>query len=416
MQPLKITLFGDYYDCQLYRGRLYLWTFDGELRIYDWDQIIDRIVERNGDWLTFLYGYKDGRYLYGSKTKRLFEDDEFKEIVLRRYLSSCRRKHVLEEKDIEDCIIGVQSAPSSALPVDTEIYNSILYYSTENGLFKATAHRPRSEKYKVSTKPQKLWDARILSIIANDYPQMALSAGSDGLYEYRPGSIYNYALLQEIEPQLYRVSEKYSLFSNYIFESIFSSSHNGNSYISMFKLDRDKNSYYHRVFEKEVEENAFSDEKFEDKAILSWGIRDKVYQATGNRLRVMKYSKWKENSNADRLYSLGSQKLKSSSRLIKGSAATFGNILEYEDKLLVMMSNDEKFVLPEEVTRWRIYPRSINYLNQLHVILEDRVEFISFNHDFNVDQLSKLNGIEYYLPTSNKARSVYPDVFDDFFN
>lgn len=414
MQPLKITLYGDYYDCQLYRGRLYLWTFNGELRIYDWNQIIDKVVERNGDWLTFMYGYKDGRYLYGNKTKRLFEDDEFQGIVLKRYSSSCHRKHFLEEKDIKDCLIGVQSSPSSALPVDTEIYNNTLYYSTEKGLFKATAHRPRSEKYKVSTKAQKLWDARILSIIANDYPQMALSAGSDGLYEYRPGSNYNYVLLKEIEPQLYQVSEKYSLFSNYIFESIFSSSHNGTSYISMFKLDRDRNSYFHRVFEKEVEENAFPEEKSKGDPILSWGIRDKIYQATGNKVRVLKYSKWKENSHADRLNNFGTLNLKSNSHLIKGSAATFGNILEYEDKLLVMMSNNEKFVLPEEVTRWRIYPRSINYLNQLHVILEDRVEFISFNHDSNVDQLSKLSGIEYYVPTSSKARGMYSDVFEEW--
>lgn len=181
----------------------------------------------------------------------------------------------------------------------------------------------------------------------------------------------------------------------------------------MFKLDRDKNSYFHRVFEKEIEENAFIDD-FKGDAILSWGIRDKVYQATGNKVRVIKYSKWKENSHADRLNSFGTFNLKSNSRLIKGSAATYGNIMEYEDKLLVMMSNNEKFVLPEEVTRWRIYPRSINYLNQLHVILEDRVEFISFNHDSYVDQMSKLNGIEYYIPTSTKARGMCSDYIEEW--
>ena len=30
MQPIKLTIQGDYYDCQIYRGRLYLWTFNGE--------------------------------------------------------------------------------------------------------------------------------------------------------------------------------------------------------------------------------------------------------------------------------------------------------------------------------------------------------------------------------------------------
>lgn len=415
MQPLKITLLGDYYDCQLYRGRLYLWTFDGDLRIYNWDQVIDKVVDRNGDWLSFLYGYKDGRYLYGSKTKQLFEDDEFKQIVIRRYASSHRRKHVLSEKDIEDCMIGQQSAPSSSLPIDTEIYNNNLYYSTEKGLFKATAHRPKSEKYKVSTKSQQIWDARVLSIIANDYPQIAISAGSDGLYEYRPGSNYAYAVLKEIEPQLYRVSERFSLFSNYVYESIFSSSHSGNSYISMFKLDRDKHSFFHRVFEKELGESVFYDESKKDETVLSWGIRDKIYQATGNEMHVLKFSKWSENKQEDRFNSFGSLKLKEPSRLVKGGAASFGNILEYEDGLLVMMSNNEKFWLPEEVTRWRIYPRSINYLNQLHVILEDRIEFYSFNHDSNVNQSSKLNGIEYYVPTSKQSRNIRPDIFDELY-
>ena len=88
MQPLKITLYGNYYDCQLYRGRLYLWTFDGDLRIYDWDRVVDRVVERNGEWLTFKYGFKEGRYLYGNKTRELFEDEEIKQIVHKRYLSS----------------------------------------------------------------------------------------------------------------------------------------------------------------------------------------------------------------------------------------------------------------------------------------------------------------------------------------
>lgn len=414
MQPLKITLLGDYYDCQLYRGRLYLWTFNGELRIYNWDQLVDKVVQRNGDWLTYLYGYREGRYLYNSKTKKLFEDDEFKKIVIKRYLQSCQRQHVLTEKDVEDCLIGQQTAPSSSIPIDTEIYNSILYYSTDKGLFSTTAHRAISEKYKVSTKPKKIWDAKVLSITANDYPQMAVSAGSEGLYEFRPG-LHNLvvSVLRAVEPGLYKVSNRFSLFSNYVYESIFSSSHSGNSYISMFKLDRNDNSYQ-RVYEKEIEEEAFSLETIKGNEVLSWGIRDRVYQAVGDKIRVLKFKKWSENSQGNRMNDMGLVDLKCPSRLIKGGAASFGNILEFDDSLLVIMSDDQRFVIPHEITRWRIYPRSINYLNQLHVIMDDRVEFFSFNHDSSVDQASKLNGIEYYVPTSSKARKMYSDVFDDY--
>lgn len=118
MQPLKITLLGNYYDCQLYRGRLYLWTFGGDLCIYDWNQIINTIIGRGEDWLTFRYGYKDGRYLYNSKTKQLFEDKEFKQIVMRRYAETLSKECVLTEEEIADCLIGKQQA---ALPIDTEI-------------------------------------------------------------------------------------------------------------------------------------------------------------------------------------------------------------------------------------------------------------------------------------------------------
>lgn len=415
MQPLKIVLLGNYYDCQLYRGRLYLWTFDGQLRVYEWERIIDKVIERSSDWLTYLYGYKDGRYLYNNKTKRLFEDKEFKEIVIRRYTSSLREEHVLTEKDIEDCLIGHQSTPSSSLPIDTEIYDSVLYYSTEKGLFHATAHRPKSEKYLVSTKPQKIWDARVLSITANDYPQMAISAGSDGLFEYQPKGLKWPSMLQEIEPCLYKISEKFSLFSNYVYESIFSSSRFGNSYISMFKLDRDIGlDLFRRVFDRDLDENSFTSDSINGKEVLSWGIRDKVYQATGSKLRVLRFNKWTDYSLDNRLNDLGLLDLDSSSHLIRGGAASFGNILEFEDNLLVIMSDNNTFSIPKEVTRWRIYPRSINYLNQLHVILEDRVEFYSFNHDSEVNQATKLNGIEYYVPTSSKARKEYLSFLDLF--
>ena len=406
MQPLKITLLGNYYDCQLYRGRLYLWTFDGDLCIYDWNQIINTIIGRGEDWLTFRYGYKDGRYLYNSKTKQLFEDKEFKQIVMRRYAETLSKECVLMEEEIADCLIGKQQA---ALPIDTEIYNSILYFATDKGLFSATAHRPMSEKYKVSTKPRQLWDARVLNITANDYPQIAVSAGSEGLFEFRPGVQNLEVMLQEIEPQLYKVSDRFSLFSNYVYESIYSSSLNGNSYVSMFRFDKDQLDLYHRVFDKYLDEKEFTPVMMKRKEVLSWGIRDKVYQASEKKLRVLRFDKWKEYGQESRLSELAVMDMDMRSRLIRGGAASFGNVLEFEDYILVMQSDDTQFVIPGEATRWRVYPRSINYLNQLHVILDDRVEFYSFNHDSQVDQQAKMNGIEYYVPTSKNAGRMYED-------
>lgn len=68
--------------------------------------------------------------------------------------------------------------------------------------------------------------------------------------------------------------------------------------------------------------------------------------------------------------------------IISGSAAYFGNIVEFYDGLWVIRSDGEITKVNKPVTRWRIFPRSINYENQLHVILDDRLDIYSFNHDY----------------------------------
>jgi len=49
-----------------------------------------------------------------------------------------------------------------------------------------------------------------------------------------------------------------------------------------------------------------------------------------------------------------------------------------------------------EPVNWRIFPRSKHYENQLHIIYNDRLEIISFNHDYFVNQNEKWAGIEVF--------------------
>lgn len=59
-----------------------------------------------------------------------------------------------------------------------------------------------------------------------------------------------------------------------------------------------------------------------------------------------------------------------------------------------MQSNGELILInpTEEVVKWRVYPRSIQYTNQLHVIYNDRMEILSFNDDYFENQEKKLFG------------------------
>ena len=82
-------------------------------------------------------------------------------------------------------------------------------------------------------------------------------------------------------------------------------------------------------------------------------------------------------------------------KVIGGGTAYFGTIVEYNDALIVALSNGEVYPIEGDITRWRVYPRSINYENQLHVIFDDRIEIYSFNHDYFVNQRIKNFGMAY---------------------
>ena len=61
MQPLKITIWGDFWDCQIYMGRLYLWKLDGALCVYNWDDILNTFIISPEDKLVLLCGFDLGQ-------------------------------------------------------------------------------------------------------------------------------------------------------------------------------------------------------------------------------------------------------------------------------------------------------------------------------------------------------------------
>jgi hypothetical protein len=100
-----------------------------------------------------------------------------------------------------------------------------------------------------------------------------------------------------------------------------------------------------------------------------------------------------EDSAFQHLESIGFDSMHGS--IISGGIAYFGIIIEYEDALSVLCSDDTLITFPEAVARWKVYPRSKRYENHLHIIYEDRFVVYSFNHDYFVDQADKLKGIQY---------------------
>lgn len=406
MQPVKITIYGDYFDCQIYRRRLYLWTFDGVLKVYQWDDIVKSLIKKGINRISLSLCFMDGSYLYRLSSIdlfkiELFKDVEFRTLLLNKFQKVSNQEYQLTTQQIDKFIIGEQETPTNYLPTDTEIYNSKLHFITEQGLFVGSAHRSKSNKYPVSPRPKKLWDCNLLSIKANNYSQLSLSGGSEGLYELNL-SKFKPEKLKTIEANnsIFQVSNNHSSFSNYTSLSIYNSSVVDNSFMALFnwntKKDRDNKEIPQRDYQETINESNIFKTNNKDK-YLSWGADDKIYRGTDNGFEIVRFNNYAKTTEGENFFST-IKKLNLhpwKGKIISGGTAHFGTIIECENALVVMLSNGENYTIPGPITRWRVYPRSKNYENHLHVIHENRIEIYSFNHDYFLNQDQKELGIKY---------------------
>jgi len=393
MQPVNITIDGNYYDCQIYRGRLYLWTFDGVLKVYDWNELVQSFIKKDTDKIAMTFCFLDGTYLYKSSLIELFKDDDFKKLLLKKFAVVEKANFHLSEKQLAKFLFGQQDTPTGILPTDTEIYSNRLYFIHEKGLFSGSAHRRKSDKFPVNSKPSKLWDCNLLSIKANKYPQLALSGGNEGLFELNMAKCLpsNLERVEKTSP-IFQVSKEHSSFSNYLSLDIYNTSLVENSFLARFKWEKTQDEELQRNFNTSVTMFKVKGKKH----FLSWGVEDKMYKVTDSGFEIINYSKtdeFTEPKSVD-LYDWNE-------RIINGGTAYFGNIVECENTLVIIKSDSKPFNIQGPITRWRVYPRSKNYENHLHVILDNEIKIYSFNHDYFLNQEEKEIGIQFKFQNIN---------------
>lgn len=424
MRPVKITIKGDYYDCQIYRGRLYLWTFDGSLKVYDWREIVNSIIKKDSDKIAMTFCFLDGNYLYKSSLIELFKDIDFKNLLLKKFVTIENNQIELTQSSIERFLIGEQTTPSGILSTDTEIYGNKLYFIHDKGLFSTTAHRDKTDKYPVSSRPIKLWDCNLLSIKANKYPQLALSGGDEGLFELNMADNLP-SNLNQIEKKypIFQISNAHSSFCNYSYLSIYNTSLVNDSFMALFKWNLSKEGKNTkkptRDFDTKIDDREIFNVK-NQRHFLSWGIEDKIYKANADGFEVIKVDYYADEEKGKKKFNLLKEiKLQAwKGKVINGGTAYFGNIVECENALVIAQSNGNFLTIPGPIIRWRVYPRSLNYENHLHVILEDRIEIHSFNHDYFLNQEDKELGIQFRSEKRNRFRrtSYFEDTDESIFD
>lgn len=414
MHPLKITIQGDYWDCQLYMGRLYLWTMCGELRVYNWDSIIDSLTNIQSEQLALSCAFTRGSYLYNLYLGRIFQDPDIRNVLKAKFISAGERHYTFTSDEVEKFDGRRQDNPFDSLPTATELYNKRIYAATDTGLYSATAHKSKGNR--VSSRPNKLWDCPVLSITANRYPQMALSAGSEGLFEAHMRDDYGdmprgigLANDDQVDHDIWRLSNQHSLFSSYAQLSVYSSSPVAGSFLAMFtwkRYEEDGRERYQRVYDRSIRDRRIFGNASDG---LSWGGGDRFYRIVDGSVECVEF----RNRRDDEDGTMQHFRERSTPRItsidapaISAGVAFFGTIIEDRDGLTILLSDGEHYRITGPITRWRIYTRSKNYENHLHVIHDDRIEIYSFNNDYFQDQTVKPFGMTYYDTDFRANRSI----------
>jgi len=319
MQNLNIKIYGDYWESFVYMEKLYLLTSSNKLIVYDWKQIIRDCKASNN-----------------------------KEIVISEH--NVNRHYLLQETD----------SPFKELAIDIQIVNKKLYAITDNGFYSSNlnAHIDSTNK---------LWDNKSFSINSNGRGQISLSSGSDGLFEYSKD--INIFGLKSFERNIFQISENHSTSSTYSNYNIYNNSEINNSELDLFEINQDySKSFFKRFSEKEI--FGYLNQK------PSWIHKDKIYRIKNhNEIEVRSIKNYKQNlfSNSEIMRFQGWK-----GEILSGLSTQFGIVVECEHALVVSFSSSSFINIPGDVIKWRVFPNSKQYLNDLHVIFDDYIEIYCF--------------------------------------
>jgi len=388
MQTVKIVIRGAFWDSQIYSGFLHLFMDDGSISILNWENAINSLIEDNQNLeIALRVAFLESNFLYDRKTKYLLSNGEIKSVVDRQFTQLLQKS--FEFKGVDDIRFNnkQQNNPLPFPHADSEMYYGRMYVGLKEGLF--SSQRGESKNTGLDNQYQKHWDAPVLNLAgSNYYTSLALASGSDGLYELSIESKISQPH-NRISPK--QLSEKPCNSCDWAYYSIYGSSNTSPAFLACFEKSHKEKSNTSsnqittaRSFQKIIS----SDDLFSNKG-FSWGSHDKIYQYHDGVIDVKSYSPDKKKI----FNNLGTIPLSQwKGDVISANVAPFGTVIECDNALVIALSDGKTMTIEGEPVRWRIFSRSKHYTNQLHIIYEDRIEILSFVHDYFVNQKDKLAG------------------------
>ncbi|MBS1963099.1 MAG: hypothetical protein JST04_12865 [Bdellovibrionales bacterium] len=402
MQPIKLTIPGQFWDSQIYSGKLFLFGVNGDVRTLKWDELVEDWAVADDLRLALKCAFSQSALLYSDYSKSFVDDNEIKSVIRGKFDRLSELNLELSSRQIEHHSKRRQDSPFPFPHSDSCIYGRKMFVATKKGIYEAGCDGKTT--YPISTKVTRGWDAPVLTISAS-YKCLALAAGSEGLFEVKLGD--NFGFNGKADPE--RLTSGNFTGCNWLYFSIYGSSHTtGGKLIDYRKGEENEDNGKRRFFSRDesiervisgvrTERSIFHDQGY------SWGNQDKIFLANDRRIKIKKYSPWDKENRLSDLATLDLASWKGA--IVSAATAHFGSVIECENALVVLPTEGSAITIPGEPVNWRVFPRSKHYENHLHVLYQDRLEIFSFNHDYFLDQDAKLLGIKHSNFTSQRGSS-----------
>jgi len=354
---------------------------DGTVASFVWNKLLASCKVSPYRKLAFRCAFERSDLLYGDNWTTIFHDKEVRKLITKKFVSLSENGPVVAEWYGSSCIKR-QDNPFPFPHADSTIYKNTLYVASPSGVHRTKCQRNKGNP--INKNAEKCWDCATLSIRAN-YGSLALAAGSEGLFEL-PVNTYAES---RANPEC--IERRNCIEVNWTYFSIYGSSHLESGFFTAYENVRDEYNVDPTRSERRKLKTIDALDLFKNSG-YSWGYLNRLCMAREGGVQTLNYDVYcKDEDPIAAITDLGFTNVNLDyGSVISGAISAFGVIIECEKAIIVVPSDGSDAIpIVGEIISWRIFPRSKYYQNQIHIVFDDRLEVVSFNHDYFVDQSAK---------------------------
>lgn len=350
---VSLELEGDFLSSFIYSGVLLLVDSDFVLSAYSWQEVLSAAVR-------------------GGKSAE--------QISLPTYLNNstngtmpthCRNKVFgINKRALGD--LDKRQVSIHVWPSDINVYKNRVYVSSDNGV-NIIDFKWDNGKIESFSEPKNIWTEAAFSISPNNFYRLAIAAGKNGVLSYVPKNIYIR------DDEIFQIVESVCVDCDWQNERLVANTVDGVDLIDYQAIPnktdfKGAESEYWSIVNTikrtppEIKKLPTVDG---EKIISGWLAGNKLFYLTDTF--EIGFTNHEFNADIANQHTPRKRKIDNNSgNVLSSRTASFGTVVEFSDRILVL-GRDTSNEIIDDFSAWRVFPRSKNYTNHLHLIKDDRL-------------------------------------------